>query len=159
MQAFLADAALQERLMVRYTKISINKIRNNQNLAAAVEAGEKSLPVLLAKGHIAGHGNIGKNLHKATDWSKTPVGKYAKLVEGHYFSLVAANDSGKEYASKTPDTSTPTTLATQSQTAASIALIVPPVEKIAQENTPAANDATMSVGELKKISTVVANAK
>lgn len=127
--------------MVRYTKISIDKIRNNQSLASAVEAGEKSLPVLLAKGHIAGHGNIGKNLHKATDWSKTPVGKYAKLVEGHYFSLIAANDSGEKFASNTPDVPTSTASTVQNQTIAALTQAAPSVEQVAPKDVPAVNDA------------------
>ena len=79
--------------MVQYTKSSINRIKNSSKLLDAVEAGEKFLPDLLAKAHIAGHGSMAKNLsRKATDWMKTPVYKYVSKVSAAYASLAAAND-------------------------------------------------------------------
>lgn len=60
-QTFLANHKLQEELMTQYTKESIRYVKKNEGLLDAIESGEKSLPEILAKGHLAGHGSIGRS--------------------------------------------------------------------------------------------------
>lgn len=88
-QRFLGNHRLQESIMDRYTKAGIDRIKENETLFEKVQSGKKSLPELLAKGHIAGHGSMESNTVGKTDWLNTPVGSYAKQIKQTYHSIAS----------------------------------------------------------------------
>lgn len=91
-QDFLSNIELQESLMEQYTRETIEKIRWNSRLKKIIENGKKPLPEILAKWHIGWSGSI-EHTGKGTDWLKTPITKYAKVVSKRYLSLVTENDA------------------------------------------------------------------
>lgn len=91
-QDFLNNDKLQESLMEEYTRETLAKIKWNSRLTKIIENGKKPLPEILAKWHIGWPGSI-EHAGKKTDWLKTPITKYAKVVGNRYLSLVASNDA------------------------------------------------------------------
>ena len=69
--------------MKRYTQESFSHIMKSPKLISLIVNGKVSLPAVLAKGHIAGHGSVSSSWG-GTDWLGTSVRKYAHDVEQAY---------------------------------------------------------------------------